>query len=239
MQGPPTTKKRMLLLLVPVILLVAVLAVLISLDQARSYKKITIGETLLHAPKAYLVESKADMVGMLRDYIGTFETNMFQFNAYADEILPEQLVFDENIANSSVIWTIEPLRNTDQQRGMLPNDRAFFSAAAPYTDRTVKRVDTNGLYKLEQATGAGRNLAFSNNNPGSNSAQSEDTWLARCIELASIRPEGPISRCTNQFAEGDLLVRVHFDGRLVKNTDVIKATIRNLIREWQKEPRND
>jgi len=232
MQIPATGKKRLLLIFLPLILLAAVLALLITLDKARPYKKITVSETTLYVPKTYLTDTTDDMLGMLRDYIGTFETNTYQFGAYADEILPQNSVFDDNVANSRLIWTIGPAQGS---AALVAEDAALLTGAAPYQNRTINPDPATGLYKLVKSTGNGRTYAFTNSN-GNQTASSEQAWVAHCIELASIRRGGPWGRCTRQTISGTLLVQVHFDGRLVAKTAEVSHSLNQLISGWRTKP---
>lgn len=234
MQAPASTKKRLLLMLLPLLMLAAVIALLVSMDQARTYKKLTIGDTALYVPKTFINEEKADLVNMIRDTIGAIELEKYQFGAYADEVLPEELVFDENIANSSLIWTVG--RAPENMRdGLTEPDWALLTGKGAYADRTANKDSATGLVKLERTSEGGRTFAYTNTDPATASDTSR-IWVAHCIELGSIRPGGPSARCTAQLAMRDLLVQIHFDGRLIANTATVTNAVRHTLDQWREEP---
>ena len=250
MQRSPATKKRLLVLLLPLILVVALLALLISRDQARPYKTITVAETRLYPPKTFLMESKTNVLGMLRDYIGNYETNTFQFSAYSDDILNGTLVLNEDVASASVIWTVGPLKagippatTENSTYGpddsiMIPADTAFYAGTGAFAGRTFIKDNATGLFKLEQKNSDGRNYGFTNTDPNGQTTAGPNSWLARCIELSSIRPGGSWGRCTHQFNAGTLLVQIHFDGRLVEYTADVRAAIAALVSQWRTKPKD-
>ena len=246
-----SSKKRLALTFLPLLVLVAILALLISLDQARTYKEITVQTSRFYVPKTFLRDEQTDMLGMLRDLIGTFEQGSYHFSAYADEILPRALTANDAVANSSLIWTIGPARTEDpsptgevlktrlgsarfQHNTMIADDTALWTGQPPYQQRSVTRDANTGLYKLQKPSGDGRTYALSNASPATTAAG--PVWLAHCVELSSVRLGGPWGRCTQQFEIGDLLVQIHFDGRLVAETTEITTAILALLNGWRTEP---
>lgn len=250
--GKNSSKKRLALTFLPLLALAAILGLLISLDQARAYKEITVQTTRFYVPKTFLRDEQTDLMGMLRDFIGTFEQNSYQFSAYADEILPSPLTSDDAIANSSVIWTIGPAAAggtspasealkarlaapANQFSSMVADDTALLMGHPPYQQRSITPDQETGLYKLQKPSSNGRTYAFSNASPTTAKGGGQ-IWVTHCIELSTIRPKGPWGRCTQQFEIGELLVQIHFDGRLVAETAEIAATLRALVADWRTEP---
>lgn len=226
-------KKRLILLLLPLILLMAGAASFLAVDQARPYKKLTLGKIELYVPRALIAEDKADLANMLRDYIGTVELQRFQLSADADKILPPTLTQDIDVASSSVIWTIA---EADVERGPLfEKDKALFLGTEPYSDRTLSASHPSGLLKLVRADSSGRSYALVNADPNTATDLSE-LWVAHCIELSSVTPGRPWGRCTTQFEYKGIKIQIHYDGRIVRNTHIVADTVRDLIDVWLQKP---
>jgi len=243
MDSKNSSKKRLALTFLPLLVLAVILALLISLDQARSYKEITIQSARLYVPKTFLRDEQTDVVGMLRDLIGTFERNSYQFSAYADEILPAATVRDDHVANSSVIWTIAPAGHQGSITGnfvestvgsMVADDTALLMGLPPFQNRLVSQDTATGLYKLRSTESDGRTYAYSNVSP--TAANDGPAWVAHCVELSSLSEGSPWGRCTQQFETGDLLVQIHFDGRLIADTSEVTSALLALINTWRTEP---
>lgn len=239
----PSSKKRLMLFLVPLLLLAAVLALLITMDQSRPYKKITVGEATFYVPKKFLTEYKADLMGMLRDYVGGIELEKYQFSAYADEILPADLIGSENIAGSSIIWTIEKhetVGKTYLESGSINtlthSDTSFIKGTGPFATREVVLDEKTGLFKLTKLNSDGRNYAFANNNPATLLDKNTNVWLSHCIEFSALRADGVWGRCTRQMVTQGLLVQIHYDGRLISETANLSDVILRTMAQWQTEP---
>ena len=234
MHAPQNNKKRLMLLVLPFILAAVLVSALMLIEQARPYKELTIGETTLFVPKAYLQETNGDLIEMLRDYVATVELEAYQFNAYSDEILPAHLTHDDNVASASLIWTVGPAKAKPEASGLLPADAALFSGSGSFNQRTVSFDKTRQLYKINRSNDFGRNYAYSNMNPALPATSS--TWLAHCIELGSVRPGGPWGRCTQQMVHGDIQIQIHYDGRLVSHSATIADALGTMIDGWRTEP---
>jgi len=234
MQVPSENKKRLIWIFLPLVLLAGILALLVASEQARSYKKVTMGETTLYVPKSYMVEAKADMAAMLRDFVGSIEHPKYQFVGYADQILPNALTVNEDVAGSSIIWTIEA---TDTNAGarVTAADKALFQGTAPYEARRTSVDTQSGLFKLKKNEADSRSYAFTNQDPSAN-AGSDDLWVAHCIELGTIRRGGPWRRCTRQLIINQLLVQIHYDGRLLVDTEQVTNGIQNKLNAWRHHP---
>jgi len=227
-------KKRLMLLVLPFILAAVLVSVLMLIERAQSYKELTVGETTLFVPKAYLQEANGDFIEMLRDYVAAVELEVYQFNAYSDEVLPTHLTRDNNVAAASLIWTIGRAKNKPEPSGLLPADAALFSGSGSFNQRTVSFDEARQLYKINRSNEYSRNYAYSNMDPAQPATSS--TWLAHCIELGSVRPGGPWGRCTRQVVHGDIQVQIHYDGRLVNHSAAIADVLGTMIDSWRAEP---
>jgi len=246
-----TKNKRLALVFLPLVIVALLVWLWISAEQKQSYKTMRIGDITLYVPKTFLTEEKQDIEGMVRDFLGGV-TGTRQFTGYADELLPSTLVSDENIAGSSIIWTLQPhsdavLPATEGPHlsggvgkvdTMTANDRALLMGTAPYTKRSISHDQSAGIFRLTSNSQNGADLIYTNIGPSDTRTAPlyHTAWLAHCIHLRSLRSGGPWGRCTRQFTVGELLVQIHYDGRLVSHTATVTEAVSATIEGWQQAP---
>jgi hypothetical protein len=215
-----TTRKKQLIWFVPIILLLIVMAINITLDSNKPYKEITLGETSLFVPKNYLPKQEPDIVNMVRDHLSQKITRQLKLTSYADEILPKAADYGASIGGSSIIWTIEPSEQTEIKPSADDTSVSYTEEPDSGLFKAVNKQDTSVIaYAVADQTSAN---GF--------------TMLAQCVELKTIRPGGTWGRCSKAFNVNGLTVRVHFDGRLVRDALDISDSTRELVTAWLKEP---
>jgi hypothetical protein len=207
-----TPRKKQLIWLAPIMLLLVVMGINITLENARSYKEITLGERVLFIPKTLITEPDPDLMSMVRDHLSTSVTNRLQITRYADEMLPDATEYGASIAGTSVIWTIEPAPPT----GTNVNDLEFSADTETGLFRARDNENTRSLFYADKAT-----------NP---------SWISQCIEFKGISPGKSWGRCSYEFTDNGFLVRLHYDGRLVARTGDLEAVARQMFGTWLTEP---
>jgi len=209
-----TPRKKQLIWLAPMLIMAVVLGINITLENAKGYKEITLGERVLFIPKALIAEPDPDLMSMVRDHLSTSVTNRLQITRYADEMLPDAAEYGGSIAGSSVIWTIEPAQPT----GHVADDREFMADTETGLFKARGGENGNSLFYADKAT-----------NP---------SWVSQCIEFRGISPGKSWGRCSYEFTENSYLVRLHYDGRLVARTGDLEAVARQMFNSWLTEPEN-
>jgi hypothetical protein len=232
---PASGKKKLFLIMIPPLMLLAILALMVTIDQARPYKKFSFGNTTLYVPKLYIVEAKGDMISMVRDTIGGMVFERYQFQAYADEILPPGVLDEETLGGSSVIWTIG--QSSEGAHGRLTQaDAALIMGTPPFEARTISTHEPTGLIRLKKPAADARSHSFTNLNPEIRSTDAATAWVAHCIELTYMRKDSPWARCTVQTVLDGIMVQIHYDGRLVSRTDQVITSVTAIIDRWRSKP---
>jgi len=234
-----TKMRRLAILLLPIVLVLLLVWLWISDTQAQTYKKLTFGETTLFVPKTFLTEDKQDLKDMVRDYLGG-AMGHYQFTGYADDLLPAAIMTDDDIALTSIIWTLKKHSPEDRAGplGVIRDDALLLAGMAPYNSRTSSFEPSTGLYRLHQTDQDTNSLIYTNIDPAAPDAdlQNKAAWVARCIRLAAVRIDGKWGRCTRQFAVSDLIVQIHFDSRLIKNTTEVSSAVAATVEGWRQSP---
>lgn len=207
-----STSKKQLIWLTPILLILVVMGVNIHLDNQKPYKEISFGEKQLFVPKNMLQKSEPDLVNMVRDHLSQTITNRLQLVQYADELLPDIAPKYGTASNSSIIWTIEPL------------------TTIPAQSQPVMTMDAEtGLYKTEGISNSG-SIQYADH-------PTAPTWIATCIEFRAIRPGDSWGRCSYDYEDNGFLIRLHFDGRLIRETGMIASASQALLRDWLQQPK--
>lgn len=206
-----STRKKQLIWLAPILLILVVMGANIHLENQRAYKKISFADTDLFVPKALLPRSEPDLINMVRDHLSHTVTNRLQLVQYADDLLPRATAINDTVGDTSIIWTIEP--QEEHTRPILP-------------DLTLDGA--TGLYKAATSSDAAA-FVYADNNAA-------PSWHANCIEFRILRPGDSWGRCSYEYLVDGLLVRLHYDGRLITETGTIATASEALLKSWLKEP---
>ncbi len=203
-------------------------------DKSReNYRRMSIGGDIVYVPKLYLRDKADDLMGMVRDYMGSTSDRQ-QFSAYTDELLPN-ILLAERTAASKVIWTVEPATtiaaNAD---GTLKTDTMIFEGKGKYSTRTTSEKKENGVYTLRLPHRDMNTYYLSTELPNKH-APSQLT-LSHCIDFKSISINGPLGRCTAQFTTNEMLITMHYETALAPQAGALRGKISDLLEDWKFEP---
>ena len=182
-----------------------------SLGKSAPLQTVTFEDKSLFVPKALLPKSEPDLVNLVRDHLSQAVTNRLELVQYADDLLQEDTMKDEEPGNSSIIWTIELLEHP-------------LTVSLP---DLAKDTETD-LYKA-QVAGEFSSLIYAD-------SSTNPSWIASCVEFRTIRPDDSWGRCSHEYALEGFLVRLHYDGRLIRQTGAIAAASQRLLQDWLQQP---
>ncbi len=187
----------------------------------------------LHVPQLYLSDEADDLIGMMRDYVGSVEGRQ-QLSAYADEILTTTPL-DQQTKNSRIILTLEKNNQPTSEDGTLIDDQDFFAGAGEYSSRTVSAEPEAGLY-IFRRKGADQD-SYSTSRLSASATIPDNLTMTHCITFKSVNVDGPSARCSMQLVHDGILVTAHFNKSLAWHAGTLRNRLTTLLTEWQQTPK--